>query len=87
MWELVIKFSIMAEGYENIASAIDNLENIIQLHTPYLIRIDKSQTTYFNQGHGGYKVKRTKPFDYSDRARDLMLDVQKVTARFDVNSW
>lgn len=87
MWELVINFSLIAEGYENIADAIETLESTIELHTPYLIRIDTSQTTYFNQANGGYKVKRTKPFEYPNRAQDLMNDIQKVTARFDVNSW
>ena len=87
MWELTINFALLAEGYQNIASAIETLENTIVLHTPYLIRIDTSQTTYFNQSQGGYKVKRTKPFEYINRAQDLMNDIQKITARFDVNSW
>jgi len=87
VWELTIRFTLTADGYENIASAIENLENAIQLHILYLIRIDKTQTSYFNQANGGYKVKRTKPFEYLDRAQDLMNDIQKVSASFDVNSW
>jgi hypothetical protein len=87
LWELTIRFALTAEGYENITSAIETLESTIQLHTPYLIRIDKTQTTYFNQSEGGYKVKRTKPFEYTDRSRDLMNDIQKVVAKFDVNAW
>jgi len=87
IWELSIRFVLTADGYENIAADIETLENTIQLHTPYLIRIDKTQITYFNQSEGGYKVKRTEPFQYIDRQRDLMNDIQKVVALFQVNSW
>ena len=87
MWELTINFVILADGYENVATAIDDLESTIAFHTPYIIKIDKTNNSYFNQANGGYQVKRTKPFEYTDRSKDLMNDIQKVTARLDVNSW
>ena len=87
MWELTISFIILAEGYENLAPAINSLETTIEFHTPYLIKVDMTDNSYFNQSAGGYKVKRTKPFEYPDRSKDLMNDMQKVTARFDVNAW
>lgn len=86
-WELVISFVITADGYENIVSAIETLESTIELNIPYIIRIDTSSTTYFNQTNGGYKVKRTKPIEYLNREEDLMNDMQRAIIRFDANSW
>lgn len=87
IWELVISFTIIGEGYENVASEVNELETTIQLNTPYLIRIDITSNSYFNQTTGGYKVKRNKPFEFVDRPKDLMNDMQKVVARFNVNAW
>lgn len=87
IWELTISFVLLSDGYTNVAQAVDNLESTIICNTPYIIRIDETPTSYFNQASGGYKVKRIKPFDYTNRSQDLMNDIQRVTAHFDVNAW
>lgn len=87
MWELFFKFVVVGEDYSAIATALEALESTVAYNTAYLIRIDINQTTYFNQSSGGYKVKRTKPFQYLDREQDRMITVQKTQVFFDVNSW
>ena len=86
-WEFVMEFILTGDNYTQIASAINTLESTIDFNTPYLLRIDDSETTYFNQANSGYKVKRIKAFEYPDRQTDLMNEFQRVICRLDVNAW
>ena len=81
-WTLEIKFVIIGEDYTDVASQVETLENTILLNTPYLFLIDKSISTFYQ-----YKIKRTEPFTYTDIPNNLRNTFQKVSAKFDVNSW
>jgi hypothetical protein len=78
-WDLIMTFHVSGDEYDNVADAIDTLENTIQLNTPYLLRIYKSDTTYYQ-----YKIKRIQPFIYS---QNLRLSYQQIDATFRANSW
>lgn len=78
-WDLELRFNLTGDDYEDVAGKIDLLESTIDVNTPYLIRIDKTQSTYYQ-----YKVKRIQPFNYAESLRNWR---QEVTARFRVNCW
>lgn len=86
-WELFLDFAITADGYTAIATAIEALESAIPFHTAFLLRADTSISTYFNQSEGGYHVKRLQPIEYTGIKSDLRNDLQRVTIRFEANSW
>ena len=69
-------------AYEDLAVLIDALEVAIPINTAFVLRVDKSPSTYWS-----YKVKRLVPFDYSDVQQDQRLARQKVSAHFLANSW
>lgn len=68
--------------YTDIIDLIDDLETTIPINTPFILRMDKSPTTYFD-----YKIKRLQPFEYTDVATDQRLYRQKVTAIFSTDAW
>jgi hypothetical protein len=68
--------------YEAIMDKIDTLELTIPINTPFILRMDKTSTTYYD-----YKIKRLLPFDYVEVEQDQRLYRQKVNASFLVNSW
>jgi len=68
--------------YEDVASLIDGLESVVTINTPFILRIDRSSTTYIE-----YKIKRLVPFAYTDVAEDKILYRQKVTATFLCDGW
>jgi hypothetical protein len=82
-WDLIIRGLFMItesdEGYEDITAKIDAIETAIVLNTPYILRIDKTDTTYYE-----YKVKRILPIDYRE---SLRTDSQEYQVVFKVNSW
>ena len=82
-WDLIINgvFAIFNadEGYEEITDAIDAIETAIQLNTPYILRIDKDASTYYE-----YHVKRVEPIEYPE---SLRTDSQRYTVHLKVNSW
>ena len=77
-WDLTIRGILQGDNYEALISEIDALESI-QLNIPYLLRIDKSSSTYYS-----YKVKRIEPINYPDSFR---TDIQEYNITFKVNSW
>jgi len=81
-WELVIRGILYNEGdddYEDLTANIDTLEAAVVYNTPYVLRIDKTSTTYYE-----YKVKRVKPISYSESFR---TDMQEYEVRLLVNVW
>jgi len=80
-WDLIIRFLITGEDYEEITSKIATLESTIQLNTPYVLRIDKTDSTYFE-----YKVKRISAIEYSESLRNGE-GIQECTLTLRVNSW
>ena len=69
-------------SYETLMGLVDTLETTIPVNTPFILRMDKSPSTYFE-----YKVKRLVPFDYSNVEEDKRLYRQQVTVNFFANSW
>lgn len=79
IWDLEMRFTLIGEDYEEVTALIEALETIVAFNTPYVLRIDKTASTYFE-----YPVKRLESFEYDE---NLRTDFQRVTARFHVNSW
>jgi len=81
-WELVIRGTLYNEtgnDYIGLTSKIDAMETAIVLDTPYILRIDRSGSAYYE-----YKVKRIKPISYGESFR---LNFQTYDVRFQVNTW
>lgn len=78
-WNLEMRFTILGDDYEAITTKIITLENIVQFNVPYILRINKTETSYFE-----YKVKRIEPFQYENNLRNWK---QIVFAQLEVNSW
>ena len=82
-WDLTIEGKLMidgaTEGYEELTAKIDDLESKVQLHTPYILRIDKTESTYYE-----YHVTRIEPIEYPESFR---TDIQDYSVTFRVNSW
>jgi len=82
-WDLQMRFHILGndtgDDYEGITSQIEDLENTIEMNTPYLLRLDKTDSTYFQ-----WKVKRIVPFIYEE---GLRVSFTRVQAVFRANSW
>ena len=83
-WVAEIRFTLLGDDYEAITVLIEALESAIEFNTPYLLRVDKTAGSYYNQANGGYKIKRIEPFLYEEGLRNWK---QVVLARFEVNSW
>jgi len=83
-FEAIVEFVLFSDtlDYEDIISQIDTLETTIPINTPFILRMDKSATTYYE-----YKIKRIVPFEYSDVGTDKRIGRQKVTGRFLTDAW
>jgi len=82
-WDLEIRGLFVIdnadEGYEEITVKIDTIESAIELNTPYVLRVDKTDSTYYE-----YNVKRINPITYPS---SLRTDLQEYIVTFIVNSW
>ena len=83
-FEAKLDFVIWSDtlDYEDISSQIDTLETTIPINTPFILRMDKTSTTYYEM-----RIKRLVPFDYQDVATDQKIGRQKVSATFLTDSW
>lgn len=78
-WEIVIHSILAGADYEAIDTKIAALETAIVLHTPYVIKFDKTATTTYS-----YNVKRILPIEYPDSLRIYdQLAIIKLLA----NAW
>lgn len=78
-WDLEMRFTILGDDYEDIASQIDTLETTIELQIPYLLRIDKSSSSYYE-----YPVKRLQPIFYNEGLRNDWVEMRII---FRANCW
>ncbi len=78
-WDLVARFFIMDEDYEQIAAKIEALEDAIILHTPYVAKFEKSPEESYS-----YNVKRIEPIGYPE---SLRVNEQEVMLLLKVNTW
>jgi hypothetical protein len=69
-------------SYEAIMALIDDLETSIPVNTPFILRMDKTSTTWYE-----YKVKRIVPFSYPQVESDKRLYRQLVSAVFLCGAW
>ncbi len=68
-----------SEGYEEITALIVDIEDKIPVNTPFKLRLDKTDSTYWE-----FNVKRIEPIDYPTNMR---TDSQEYTIILKVNSW
>jgi len=80
-WDWIVEFLITGENYEEIEGALDSLNSTIEVHVPYILRIDKTISTYYE-----YKVKRLQEFDISKSLRNGD-GVVTVVGTFRVGAW
>jgi len=78
-WDLVIKFLISGDDYEDVTAKIVALESAIALNTPYILKVNKTSSTYFE-----YNVKRISPIVYTEGLRNSILE---CSITFRANSW
>jgi|WetSurSiteA1Bulk_404760.scaffolds.fasta_scaffold01837_8 hypothetical protein len=78
-WDLQLRFLLQGADYEELITKIDALETTILFNTPYVLKIDRTQSTTKN-----YNVKRLTPFVF---AEDFRVDFQEVIVNFRVNAW
>ena len=83
-FEATLEFVLWDDSgeYEVIMGLIDTLETTIPINTPFILRMDKSPSTYYD-----YKIKRLVPFVYPDVGTDLRTYRQKVNATFLTDAW
>lgn len=78
-WDLFMVFHVAGDDHEEVMAEVETLENAILLNVPYILRIYKTSSTFFE-----YKVKRLLPFQYEN---SLRLYLQQISATFRANSW
>ena len=80
-FDIDIGFLIFGVDYTEVTNKIEALENTVGLLTPYLLRIERSDTAgdWFQ-----YNIKRLQPFSYDTSLRNK---IQPVTGKFRANSW
>lgn len=81
-FEANLIFWLFADTYEDIISAIDTLVSTIPTNTAFLLRYDKTPSTYYQ-----YPVKRILDFEWTNVSRDLRNYRQEVTLKLLANSW
>lgn len=83
-FEAIIDFVLWTENYDytTVMDLIDTLETSVPINTPFILRMEKSVSTYYD-----YRVKRINPFEYIDVQTDQRLFRQKVSARFLTDAW
>lgn len=79
IWDLNIRGILSGDDYEALVVAIDAMESAIQLNTKYILKIDKTSSTYYE-----YKVKRILSINYPQSLRN---NIQEYTCVLKVNSW
>lgn len=81
-FEGFITFWLTGESYEIVIGLIDTLVSAIPMNTAYLLRIDKTPSTYYQ-----YPVKRLLDFEWTGVSRDLRNYRQEVNLKLMANSW
>lgn len=67
------------EGYEELTAKIVALEDAIDFDTPYILRMDKTASTYWE-----YRVKKVEATEYPE---SLRTDSQKYIVRLKSKTW
>ena len=78
-WNLIIKGVLIGDDYEAIVVAMDALEITVALNTAFLVRIDKTISSYYE-----YHAKRILPISYPE---NLRTSNQPYLVTLRINSW
>ena len=83
-FDAIVDFVLWTDSgeYEELMTLIETLESTIPINTPFILRMDKTSSTYYD-----YKIKRLVEFDYKDVEQDKRLYRQKVNTTFRVDAW
>ena len=82
-FEAFIEFWIFGNNvYADVISSIDSLYSIITINTPYLLRVDKSPSSFYQ-----YNVKRIVDFEWQNISTDLRQWRQEVNLKLLCNAW
>jgi len=81
-WTLNLTFVIQGEDYEDLMQKVDDLNTTVEMFTPYILKIDRSQSSTKD-----YRVKRIVPFAITNTAENYRIDTAIISASFLVNSW
>ena len=79
-WDLTLKGVLTAADYSALITLIDGMESYIVLNTPYVLKINKTESTYYQ-----YNVKRITPIVFDETSLRTGLVEYQITFR--VNSW
>ena len=79
-WDLIIEAILISDSYTNLTTAIFNLKSTIASNTRYVLRADKSQSTYDT-----INVMRIEPivFDFNSKR----FNNCRFTLTLRANSW
>ncbi len=81
VWDLNITGYLIANSYEELITKIDEMENNVVANTPYILKINKTISTYYE-----YKVKRIDAIEYPID-EGFRTNYQLYTVHFKVNVW
>jgi hypothetical protein len=78
-WDLTLTFFLTGTDYADLIDKMDEVQDTIELNTPYVLTIDRTISTTQN-----YNVKRISPIVWEDTKR---IRYQRGTISFRVGSW
>lgn len=81
-FEANISFWLTGGSYEEVIGLIDTLVTTIPTNTPFLLRVDKTPSTYYQ-----YPIKRIQEFEWTGVSRDFRNYRQEVNLKLLANAW
>lgn len=79
-WDLTLRGVITGTDYEDLTTKIDAMETAIVLNTPYVLKINKTVSTYYS-----YNVKRITPIEWE--SSNLRNNYIEYVCTLRVSSW
>jgi len=79
-WNLVLRFFLKGNDYEDLIAKMDALETTIVKFTRYVLKISRTSSTTKD-----YHVMRLEPFQFL--GGDFRTDYQEVICTLRVNTW
>jgi len=79
-WDLTLNGVLFAANYDALTVLIDNMETYVPLNTPFILKINKTISTYYE-----YHVKRISPIEFDEA--NLRIQYMEYAVTFRINSW
>jgi hypothetical protein len=79
-WDLKLEGHLFSADCEALIVLIDDMESKVVLNTPYILKINKTISTFYE-----YNVKRLTPIEYA--TDDLKTGITKYSVTLRVNAW